>query len=107
MPIFTRNDTYWMAMGPRSAPLPSVLYNNTGHVVPRSPKHKINLSTRYRATDAWLLTAEVNAQSGIFADEVNKVWIGGRTVVNLATSYELKLADKYEIVAVRPHRQPV
>ncbi len=96
--VFTRNDTYWMSMGPRGTPLPSVLYNNTGHVVPRSPKHRINLSTHYRATDAWTFTAEVNAQSGIFADEVNKVWIGGRTVANLASNYDLKAGD-YKVTA--------
>lgn len=90
--VFTRNDTYWMTMGPRGAPLPSVLYNNTGHVVPRSPKHRVNLSGRYRATEAWSFTAEVNAQTGLYADEVNVVWIGGRSVANLATNYELKSA---------------
>ncbi len=74
-----------------------MLYDNTGNVVPRSPKHRVNLSARYRATDAWTVTAEVNAQSGIYADEVNVVWIGGRTVTNLATSYELKFADKYKL----------
>ena len=95
--VFTRNDTYWMTMGPRGAPLPSVLYNNTGHVVPRSPKHKINLGTRYRATEAWSFNAEVNAQTGIYADEVNVVWVGGRTVANLATNYELKSADGYKL----------
>ncbi|MDD4978690.1 MAG: TonB-dependent receptor [Gallionella sp.] len=88
--VFTRNDSYWMAMGPRGTPLPSKLYNNTGNIVPRSPKHKINLSSRYRATEAWSFTAEVNAQSGIFADEVNVVWVGGRSVANLATNYEIK-----------------
>ena len=95
--IFTRNDTYWMAMGSRGAPKPSVFYNNTGHTVPRSPKHKINLSTRYRATEAWSFNVEVNAQTGIYADEVNVVWIGGRTVANLATNYELKSASGYKL----------
>jgi iron complex outermembrane receptor protein len=95
--VFTRNDTYWMAMGPRGAPLPSVLYNNTGHTVPRSPRHKVNLSGRYRATEVWSFTAEVNAQSGIYADEVNIVWVGGRTVANLATNYELKSAGGYKL----------
>ncbi|HEX5339164.1 MAG TPA: TonB-dependent receptor, partial [Gallionella sp.] len=89
---FTRNDRYWMAMGSRSVPKPSVLYNNTGHVVPRTPKHKLNLSTRYRYSDAWSFTAEVNAQSGLYADEVNVVWIGGRSVANLAANYEVKSA---------------
>jgi iron complex outermembrane receptor protein len=90
--VFTKNDTYWMTMGPRGAPLPSVLYNNTGHVVPRSPKHRVNLSGRYRATEAWSFSAEVNAQTGLYADEVNVVWIGGRSVANLSTNYELKSA---------------
>jgi iron complex outermembrane receptor protein len=93
--VFTRNDSYWMSMGKR-AYAPAVqefqLYNNTGHVVPRSPKHKINVSARYRYSDALSFTAEVNAQSGLYADEVNVVWIGGRTVANLATSYEIKSA---------------
>jgi iron complex outermembrane receptor protein len=88
--IFTRNDSYWMAMGSRSNPLPSVYYNNTGNTVPRTPKHKINLTTRYRAASAWTFAGEVNAQSGIYADEVNVVWVGGRTVYNLMANYEIK-----------------
>jgi iron complex outermembrane receptor protein len=87
---FTRNDQYWMAMGSRSNPLPSVLYNNTGNTVPRTPRHKLNLSTRYRPADGWILTGEMNAQSGIYADEVNIVWVGGRTVYNLMANYEFK-----------------
>lgn len=98
--IFTRNDSYWMSMGARAV-APAVqaftLYNNTGHTVPRSPKHKINLNTRYRFTEALSFTAEVNAQTGSYADEVNVVWIGGRTVANLATNYELKSAEGYKL----------
>ncbi|MDD2701943.1 MAG: TonB-dependent receptor [Sideroxydans sp.] len=88
--VFTRNDSYWMAMGSRSLPLPSVLYNNTGNVVPRTPKHKLNLNTRYRPADGWTFTGEMNTQSGIYADEVNIVWVGGRTVYNLMANYEFK-----------------
>ena len=87
---FTRNDSYWMAMGSRGAPLPSVYYNNTGKVVPRTPKHKINLTTRYRFGQGWSLTTEINAQSAIFADEVNVVRVGGRTVANLMLNYDIK-----------------
>ncbi len=88
--VFTRNDIYWMSMGTRSAPLPSVLYNNTGKTVPRTPSHKINLTTRYRLTTAWSFTGEMNTQSGSFADEVNVVWTGGRTVFNLTANYDFK-----------------
>lgn len=87
---FTRNDSYWMAMGSRGAPLPSVYYNNTGKVVPRTPKHKLNMTGHYRFAPGWQLTAEANAQSGIFADEVNVVWVGGRTVYNLMLNYDIK-----------------
>jgi iron complex outermembrane receptor protein len=87
---FTRNDSYWMGMGSRSAPLPSVLYNNTGNVVPRTPRHKANLSTRYRFTPAWTFSAEMNTQSGFYADEVNQIWVGGRTLFNAMVNYDIK-----------------
>ena len=86
---FTKNDTYWMSMGVRGS-LPSVLYNNTGNVVPRTPRHKANLSTRYRYSPALSFSAEMNSQSGMYADEVNQVWIGGRTLFNAMANYELK-----------------
>ncbi|MFH0933982.1 MAG: TonB-dependent receptor, partial [Pseudomonadota bacterium] len=44
----------------------------------------------YRPADGWTLTAEMNAQSGIYADEVNQIWIGGRTIYNLMANYEFK-----------------
>ncbi len=91
--IFTRNDTYWMSMGVRGS-LPSVLYNNTGNVVPRTPRHKLNLTSRYRPMDGWTFTGEMNAQSGIYADEVNIVWVGGRTTYNLMVNYEFKRDGK-------------
>ncbi|MBU0688518.1 MAG: TonB-dependent receptor [Gammaproteobacteria bacterium] len=92
--VFTRNDTYWMSMGSRSVPLASVLYNNTGNVVPRTPKHKLNLTSRYRPMEGWIFTGEMNTQSGIYADEVNVVWVGGRTVYNMMANYEFKSDGK-------------
>ncbi len=86
---FTKNDSYWMSMGVRGS-LPSVLYNNTGNVVPRTPSHRVNLSTRYRYTPALTFSAEMNAQSGMYADEVNLVWTGGRTLFNAMVNYEVK-----------------
>jgi iron complex outermembrane receptor protein len=88
--VFTRYDDYWMAMKPRTPAAYYDHYNNTGNTVPRTPKHKINISTRYKPTSAWTVTGEMNAQSGIFADEVNVVWVGGRTVYNLMANYEIK-----------------
>jgi iron complex outermembrane receptor protein len=70
--------------------LASVHYNNTGKTVPRSPKHRLNLTTKYRYTDALSFSAEANAQSGSYADDVNVVWVEGRTVYNLMANYEIK-----------------
>lgn len=117
--VFTRYDQFYMRMGSFSSPLPSVLYNNTGNVVPRVPKHKLNLTARYRPLDGWTFTGEMNAQSGIYADEVNVVWVGGRTVYNLMANYELKrkqgmkwsafaridnLFDRFYYTTIRGHR---
>jgi iron complex outermembrane receptor protein len=87
--VFTRNDSYYMAMGPRNAAYTD-LYNNTGNDVPRTPRHKMNLSTRYRYTPALTFSAEMNTQSGFFADEVNMVRIGGRTLFNAMVNYDVK-----------------
>jgi iron complex outermembrane receptor protein len=94
---YTRYNDYWMTMGPRNAPLPSVHYNNTGKVVPRSSKHKLNIGSKYRVTDAFSVGAEANAQSGSFADDVNVVWVGGRTVYNLMANYDIKQANNYKV----------
>lgn len=87
---YTRYDNYWMSMGPRGTPLPSVHYSNTGKAVPRTPRHKLNLTARYRPVPAWAITVEMNAQSGMYADDVNVVWVGGRSVYNLMANYEMK-----------------
>jgi len=98
--VFTRYDDYWMSMGTRGS-LPSIHYNNTGNTVPRSPKHRLNLSTKYRATQALTFTAEANAQSGSYGDEVNVVWVEGRTIYNAMANYELKhqSGNKFSIFA--------
>lgn len=88
--VFTRYNDYWMAMGSRSVPKPSVHYNNTGNVVPRLPKHRLNFSTRYHFDQALTFIGEMNSQSGSYGDEVNKVWVGGHTLYNVMANYEIK-----------------
>jgi iron complex outermembrane receptor protein len=87
--VYTRYDDYWMSMGNRGS-LPSVHYNNTGNTVPRSPRHRLNVNAKYRYTEALTFATEANAQSGSYADDVNVVWVGGRTVYNLMANYEIK-----------------
>ena len=66
-------------------------YNLTGNYIPRVPKHTLNLRTNYNYSDALLLTAEVNAKSKYYADEMNKIEIGGQALLNLMASYATKI----------------
>ncbi|MES9846161.1 MAG: TonB-dependent receptor, partial [Candidatus Sedimenticola sp. 6PFRAG5] len=69
-------------------------FNNTGNVVPRVPKHHLNLALNYRPTTQWKLSAEMDTQSSYFADELNRTKIDGRTVFNLLANYEAKNANQ-------------
>ena len=86
---FTRNDSFYLQTGPMATPT-YTKYNATGNAVPRTPRHKLNFAGRYRPMEGMTITAEVNAQSGLYADELNWIWVGGRTVANLMASYEFK-----------------
>ena len=88
--VYTRYDDYWMGMGTRSAPLPSVHYNNTGNTVARSPRHRLNLTAKYRFDDVLTFAGEMNAKSWYWGDEVNIVRVGGHTVFNLMANYDIK-----------------
>ncbi len=75
-------------------------YNLTGKLVPRVPKHNLNLRTNYNFNNDLLLTAEVNAKSKYFADEMNKIEIGGQAVLNIMASYVTKIGGyKFDIFA--------
>lgn len=66
-------------------------YNNEGNEVPRVPKHHLNLSASYRPAASWKLTGEVDAISSYFADEINRVKIGGHATFNLLANYDRKI----------------
>ncbi|MBI5917993.1 MAG: TonB-dependent receptor [Nitrosomonadales bacterium] len=86
---FTKYDSFFLQTGARGA-FTYTPYNNTGHVVPRSPRHKLNLAGHYSPLPGLTLTTEINAQSGLYADELNWMWIGGRAITNLMASYDVK-----------------
>lgn len=67
--------------------------DNTGNVVPRVPRHHLNVALNYRATPRWTLTGEMDAISSYYADEVNLVNIGGHATFNLMTQYDLKFGN--------------
>ena len=63
-------------------------YDNTGNVVPRVPNHHLNLSASYRPASYWKVTAEMDASSSYYADELNRVKIDGYETVNLLVNYD-------------------
>ena len=63
----------------------------TGNDIPRTPKHQLNVITDYQATDHLKLTAEVNAKSKYYADDLNALEIGGHATLNLGVDYMMKI----------------
>ncbi len=63
-------------------------YDNTGNVVPRAPKHHLNLSASYRPADNWKVTGEMDAISSYYADELNRTKFGGHSTFNLLVNYD-------------------
>lgn len=65
-------------------------YNNEGNMVPRVPNHHLNLSASYRPANYWKVTAEMDATSSYYADELNRVKIDGYETFNLLVNYDRK-----------------
>lgn len=65
-------------------------YNNTGNVVPRTPRHHLNLALNNRIDNHWLITTEIDYTSSYYADEINQEKIAGQAVVNLLVNYARK-----------------
>lgn len=86
---FTQYDSFYLQTGQRGA-FVYTKYNNTGHAVPRTPRHSLNLTGRAKPVEGLVLTAEMQTKSGVYADELNWLWWGGRTVYNLMANYEIK-----------------
>lgn len=75
-------------------------YNLTGNTVPRVPEHTLNLSVGYNYDEHLLITTELNAKSSYFADEMNKIEVGGQATVNLLANYFYKTEKtKWEFFA--------
>ncbi|GAB4299313.1 MAG: TonB-dependent receptor PqqU [Thiohalomonadaceae bacterium] len=68
-------------------------YNNEGNVVPRTPKHHVNFAASYRPSSYWTVTAEMDAKSSYYADEINRVKIAGHETFNLLVNYDRKFGD--------------
>lgn len=68
-------------------------YSNEGNVVPRVPKHHLNLSASYLPASHWKVTGEMDAISSYYADEINRVKFGGHTTFNLLVNYDRRFGN--------------
>jgi iron complex outermembrane receptor protein len=63
--------------------------NISGNQVPRSSKHKVNLTVDYRPTSSLTISPELVTKSSYYADEMNLQKQKGYEVVNLRAEYKL------------------
>ncbi len=66
-------------------------YDNKDNQVPRTPKHVLNTILRYRPAQYWTLSAEMEAQSDYYVDEINQEDVSGRAVFNLWANYDRRI----------------
>lgn len=92
---YTSYDNYGMSLGADtySTSAPVFYYDVTGNYIPRTSKHQLNVITDYQATNALRVSAEVNARSKYFADDLNKIVIPGHATLNLSTDYKMKISE--------------
>ena len=67
-------------------------YDLSGNTVPRTSKHAVYLEGNYNVLANWLLTAGLNYRSSQYADEMNQVKVDGYSLVDLRTTYAMKIA---------------
>jgi iron complex outermembrane receptor protein len=88
---FTQYDNFYLVLGSIYATTPTMVhYNNTGNIVPRVPKHQLNWTGHWQATNRLHLSLEMDAKSWSYADEINQEKLPGRTLFNLLANYDLK-----------------
>ncbi|MEJ2380605.1 MAG: TonB-dependent receptor [Gammaproteobacteria bacterium] len=90
--LMTANPAYNPACHGPSCP-PEYLtttYDNTGNRVPRVPRHHLNIKVYVKPADGWMVTTEADYSTDYYADELNRLKVGGHTVVNLLASYARK-----------------
>jgi iron complex outermembrane receptor protein len=76
-------------------PVPSnclTTYDNSGNLVPRTPSHHLNLAVNVMPATGWTVTAEMDAVSSYYADEINQEKIDGHQVFNLLLNYDRKMS---------------
>lgn len=89
---YTKYNSYGIDLDGSTSTSVITFFDVTGNVIPRTSKHQLNLITDYQATNALKLTAEVNAKSQYFADDLNQLEIDSRAILNLGVDYSTKVS---------------
>lgn len=84
---FTQYNNFNLQTGARGA-YTYTKFNNTGNRIPRVPLNKIFVATHIKPMDGLVFSTEMNAQGSYFADEINRVKIGGHAVYNALVNYD-------------------
>jgi len=71
--------------------------NLEGNQVPRTPKHTLNFILDYKPIHDLLISTEIVAKDGYYADELNKFKQPGHALINLRGNYNI--TDRIEIFA--------
>ncbi len=92
---YTSHDPFTVDMAPTYRATGDVTYDISNNVLPRTPKHRIDLFTylRHPSLPKWLLVLENYGQSGYYADETNLVWISGYGIMNVQLRYNTKIGN--------------
>lgn len=70
------------------------VFDNAGNEIPRVPRHHLNALLRYRPDAHWTISGEMDLTSSHYADEINRVEIGGRTIYNLLVNYDRQIGTQ-------------
>jgi iron complex outermembrane receptor protein len=89
--LFTQYDKFYQVLGSPYVTNPTTrLFNNTGNVVPRVPRHALNTTAAWQPGSGLRVALEMDAKSWSYADEINQVKLPGRTLFNLLVNYDFK-----------------
>ena len=97
---YTKYDNFGIDLDGSSYLSNVTFFNVTDNQIPRTSKHQLNLILDYMPIKALKLTAEVNARSEYYADDLNQIKIPGHATLNLLANYNDKIGDyEYSLFA--------
>lgn len=89
--VFTRYDSFYQILGSPYVANPTLVRHvNTGHAVPRVPRHQLASTITWQPRSDFRVALEMDARSWSWADEINQEKWPGRTLFNLRANYDVR-----------------